>query len=415
MASTASPKKRKREQVDDDGSEQVTFAVHDKDISAVGPLLVSFPAVQPSKSTGFSVYSRPNSTPMENEKEFASRPILVAGETDSVEFYSTSESDNAAQGCKYLIGIFARRVKALKDLAPAPSTSATERIEQRNLLGEAFGSRKAQKAIRAAERNKVDVSAMASVTGHIQDSIEANTLSLPTQGKQEAKAIADSNRNIPPYDLNATTPEDVYKLYEIIPEAEFEAIPIRNILAASSMEERMKYIPFNRSDWIRQHLNSIFSSPKPNKKEIKIVLYIAFLLMFRICDPKLREKKELLQKRMGDVPIVIVDGIMARFTETLRGSTKIQFTTDNEVKLMTHMFALCLHLDNFASDTTLIAADLRETVTKINQFFKLLGCRIEKLGTMEISRLGLSAASAGNKRAVLRIPLEFPKARLKRR
>ena len=39
---------------------------------------------------------------------------------------------------------------------------------------------------------------------------------------------------------------------------------------------------------------------------------------------------------------------------------------------MTHMFALCLHVDNFASDTTLLATDLRESVNKyvyLNYFF----------------------------------------------
>ena len=48
------------------------------------------------------------------------------------------------------------------------------------------------------------------------------------------------------------------------------------------------------------------------------------------------------------------------------------FTKDNEIALMTHMFALCLHVDNFASDTTLLATDLRESVNKyvyLNYFF----------------------------------------------
>lgn len=65
---------------------------------------------------------------------------------------------------------------------PAPSTS-TERIEARNTLGITFGTKKAQKAIRAAERDKVDVAAMEGVTGHLQESIEANTVALPSKGE----------------------------------------------------------------------------------------------------------------------------------------------------------------------------------------------------------------------------------------
>ena len=78
--------------------------------------------------------------------------------------------------------MLARRVKALKDLAPAPSTSA-ERVEARNTLGITFGTKKAQKAIRAAERNKVDIAAMEGVTGHLQESIDANTATLPSKGE----------------------------------------------------------------------------------------------------------------------------------------------------------------------------------------------------------------------------------------
>ena len=79
------------------------------------------------------------------------------------------------------IQVFSRNVKALKGLASVASSS-TERIVARNQLGETFGTKKSQKAIRAAERNKVDVSAMQGVTSHIQGSIEAKTQSLPTQG-----------------------------------------------------------------------------------------------------------------------------------------------------------------------------------------------------------------------------------------
>ena len=60
--------------------------------------------------------------------------------------------------------------------------SAEERIKQRNKLGETFGTKKAQSAIRAQERNRVDVDAMRGVAVHLQESIQQNTESLPTKG-----------------------------------------------------------------------------------------------------------------------------------------------------------------------------------------------------------------------------------------
>lgn len=55
-------------------------------------------------------------------------------------------------------------------------------MKQRNTLGETFGTKKAKAAIRAHERNRVDVDAMKGVAGHLQDRIQENTSSLPTQG-----------------------------------------------------------------------------------------------------------------------------------------------------------------------------------------------------------------------------------------
>jgi hypothetical protein len=77
--------------------------------------------------------------------------------------------------------ILAHEVKALKGLQPA-AVSTLQRLEARAALGETFGTKKAKQAIRAQERNKVDVSAMEGVADHLQESILKNTSSLPSKG-----------------------------------------------------------------------------------------------------------------------------------------------------------------------------------------------------------------------------------------
>ena len=150
--------------------------------------LASFPALEPPKSTPFRLYSKTPSS---------SKDAIIAGETDTVEFVSSPESQQTA-GCTYLVGIYnkrtktttlrpaplhilARNVKALKNIKPM-EVSVQERIKLRNTLGETFGTKKAKAAIRAHERNKVDIDAMRGVAGHIQEDIQENTESLPTQG-----------------------------------------------------------------------------------------------------------------------------------------------------------------------------------------------------------------------------------------
>jgi DNA-directed RNA polymerase I subunit RPA49 len=85
--------------------------------------------------------------------------------------------------------VLQREAKALKGIPPT-AVSAADRIAARATLGAAFGTKKAQATLRAQERNKVDVSAMEGVVGHLQDRIAANTGVLPTQGTIEFCLLA---------------------------------------------------------------------------------------------------------------------------------------------------------------------------------------------------------------------------------
>ena len=43
-------------------------------------------------------------------------------------------------------------------------------------------------------------------------------------------------------------------------------------------------------------------------------------------------------------------------------------TSDNETSLLTNLFTLCLKIDDYATDTTLIAADLKMSPTRYVTF-----------------------------------------------
>jgi DNA-directed RNA polymerase I subunit RPA49 len=178
--------------------------------------------------------------------------------------------------------ILQREPKALKGIPPA-AVSAADRITARAALGAVFGTKKAQAALRATERNKVDVTAMEGVVGHLQDRIAANTGVLPTQGdirgflrsvkmltgfSDEAKASADAARLIPEHDPDAADPSGVYPLHNIIPEAEFSALSVSRLLAAKTDFERLALLPHSRSSWVQQHLALAFASPKPRKEHM---------------------------------------------------------------------------------------------------------------------------------------------------
>ena len=76
--------------------------------------------------------------------------------------------------------LISRQIKALKNFKSTQPDSS-EYSQARSTLGKVFGTKKAKTAIRAQERNKIDVSAMGDVAGVLQDRIDEATENLPTQ------------------------------------------------------------------------------------------------------------------------------------------------------------------------------------------------------------------------------------------
>jgi DNA-directed RNA polymerase I subunit RPA49 len=106
----------------------------------------------------------------------------------------------------------------------------------------------------------------------------------------------------------------------------------------------------------------------------KILIYIASMLAFREVFQNALEKNKV-HERLVAVPSIIVDGLLSRFAEMARGSSRYfqrcpdfmrsciifaryQPTSATRTSLLTHIFALCLKVDDYATDTQLIAHDL---------------------------------------------------------
>ncbi|PPQ90265.1 hypothetical protein CVT25_013090 [Psilocybe cyanescens] len=426
----AASKKRKR-----DSNPEAHFELSESSTAKVGPLLVSYPALQAPLSTPFQCYSRKRSKRTAGKDGEEDEEIFVAGETDSVEFVTNEEETRKAAeaGCRYLLAvrntktgtisilpasksphILTHTVKALKSIVPSAAPSKTEYLEAKTTLGETFGTKKQKATIRAKERNRIDVSAMEGVMGYVMDSIEKGAEGLMTT--EESKGFANKNRLIPPFSATATDPSEVYPLHDIIPEAEWKALSIASFDAAGDYSERIAMLPYKRSQWVNDHLRGFTEAiGKSKKRNLKILLYISAMLAFRQATFQKTIDKEKLYERLSSVPGIVVDGLLSRFTEVARGSSSYHSTSATKTSLLTYTFALCLKVDDYASNTTIIAHDLSMTVTEVNSLFKSLGCKIVKLGDRERARLGQSDSSAEEKRAILSAPVEFPKPRLRKK
>jgi len=104
--------------------------------------------------------------------------------------------------------LVSHHVKALQLSGAPASTHRSDYSVARNQLGEAFGTKKARAAIRAVERNKIDVGAMGDgVQNVIQNMIQSNTSLLPQ--KLEAEKSANTHRLIPRFNEQASSPSEV--------------------------------------------------------------------------------------------------------------------------------------------------------------------------------------------------------------
>lgn len=193
--------------------------------------------------------------------------------------------------------ILKHNVKALKSIPPAPAPTNLQYREARIALGETFGTKKAKAAIKAQERNRVDVGAMEGVMSYVMDGIEKGAEGLMTVGSfssldtcylpltvtlpvEEAKTINDNNRLIPPFSTTATDPSEVYPLHDIIPEAEWKALSVSAFDEATSEGERKALLPYRHSSWISGHLRDLVTESGKAKKKNLYVHICPFIIPY---------------------------------------------------------------------------------------------------------------------------------------
>jgi DNA-directed RNA polymerase I subunit RPA49 len=224
--------------------------------------LVNFPSVRPSNKTPFTLYTRdPGSS-----QEITKQHTILAGETEDVEFFSTNrDRQGGSEGgdCQYLPAIYNPETGSLEVYASTPlyllghrvkrlrhagltsqASRAADYRAKRNTLGETFGTKKAKSQIRAEERNKVDVSAMESIKGHLMEAI----------GESEEVTDTVISDLIPQPNMETTEPALVYPREALIPDAEWSAIDASGLLKAKDDRARAAMLPWRRSKFVEEKM-----------------------------------------------------------------------------------------------------------------------------------------------------------------
>ncbi|KAK7206060.1 DNA-directed RNA polymerase I subunit A49 [Myxozyma melibiosi] len=389
-------------------------------VAIINLLIGLFPGVNVPEQTTFEAYQHKDTK------------YLIHGETERMEFDGT----NSPEEDLYYVGIYDPATESV-ELVHAPVVTAARTIKaqkkktivdkkqvdvqnriQRNALGEAFGTKKAKRAIDDLARNQIDADKLESFTESIVDNIKASTSTLPSAdelAKQESE-----DRPIPPCKEDASAVEEIYPLIGGLLQAdEFKAIrmPV-SLLREKSAEKRVENFPVKSSNYINTRVGRIQNEAQVEK--LKLLYYAALLIGFY--ENRRTNNKRMLLAKLNHPPEILVDGLIRRFGESKAGRVgkdlehAFTVTPKNEDKLLCYLFATCLRIDEYTVEVPLLASELSIRPLKVQELFKALGCKIKPCTAGQKEALGLSSAEAANyKMASLALPFKLPEiARRKR-
>jgi DNA-directed RNA polymerase I subunit RPA49 len=320
--------------------------------------------------------------------------------TNSVELYPSSLVNMA--------GV----VKAKKMVeGPAVKQANVRNVLQRNALGEAFGTKKAKKAITEMERNRIDAEKLEDLEVAIVDTVQESTENLPSQEKRQ-EALS-STRPIPPHNLETTKVEEVYPLDGIIPKFEWSYIRVQPITQEKDLSKKLSLFPHKTSQYVSSRMAAIENGVGTQTEKIKMIYYASLLLA--VYENKRINNKAALLAKVGNPPEALISGILDRFAVSKAsqfGKTKDRnFAIDpvHEHKLLCYLLALILRIDNYTAEIAPLAQELSLKPSKLAELFRALGCAVKPPTAVQAEALGLSKAAAANyKLAVLSAPLKLP-------
>jgi DNA-directed RNA polymerase I subunit RPA49 len=403
-----------------------------KDAASLQPVVVSSPGVT-TPQIAFKAYTKARSN--NHTKDDAPKPpthslLLHSSEHPRLEY--TAAPNSLDDNLSHYIAVFDSEANRLQ-ITPAYRLSLrtslrSETAEQENKprrtigqqredLGREFGTKKAKKALDDKTVNALvgrGSGDKQQTTSHVQSVILD---SMPTPdgtaglGEDEALEASLASKPIPKPNLAAEIVEDVYNINSLMPPQDAKLILVKEWQEKAQANVEMIDL---RRRFVANRVQAI--GERDDIPRLKALGYIYCLLDFHAAlatagKGKKVPKKEVMDRKMAPWPEALVSNIRHRFAD--QSNDFPQFYLQ---RLYTHICALALYIDGFATDTRDLREDLKLEQREIVQYFRELGCKILAPTDKERSERDIKKAEASTiKMAKLKLPLDFPKVRTGRR
>ncbi|EAW12536.1 DNA-directed RNA polymerase I subunit RPA49 [Aspergillus clavatus NRRL 1] len=335
---------------------------------------------------------------------------------------------------------------------------------QRTELTNTFGTKQSRKAAQSMAEN-AQLSSAPAGTANAAESAILSSMPVDAAADMASKAAAvqaqvQANKPIPVANLDATHPSDVYPIDVLVPNglATLRQLPgikewVDTVAAGLPVSTTSRYVS--------RRVEAVVKSG--NTTHVQLLRFILLLLEFARClragrDPKSSsgpgskrlpprdELRRILSSSTGSLPTAssssastsaaapsasdtipdpVIDAIRRKFAPQGSHLTKHDLTF-----LHTSICALSLHIppqpakdggasslggnspNELATDPSDLRDDLRLDNAAILQYFRELGCRVDKPRESEFAKWGIKGgkAEAAARRVVrLKVPVEFPK------
>ncbi|KAH8843383.1 hypothetical protein MCOR07_004791 [Pyricularia oryzae] len=388
------------------------------------PVIATAPGLSVSPSVQFNPYTKLRKASSKSRNAPVLGDILLHSSSHrSLDYTAREEQSQNGEGfLRHYIGVFdpktgelevveARKVTVRGSVrsqqAPAEAMSAIEsktNMDMRTDLGQAFGTKKAKKALVSKVENAItainNASSRDSGAGEaaLMASIKTAAANMPT--RDELQAAVDGAKPVPKGNYDAAEIQDVYDPDQIIGSDVLNAIPVRDWQTANKNDENVqltsRYVA-NRLRRVGEHAESL--------KRLRILRYLYFLMTFiKIAKPGKNGVRKLpprdkLREALSPAPDIVLDSLRHKFAD---GTQMRKIHAD---LIMTTCCVLASIIDSFEVDTFDLREDLQLEQKQLNSYFAEIGARTKPVVN-------------GDKKttiAKLALPLQFPKVSMGRR
>jgi hypothetical protein len=334
----------------------------------------------------------------------APRQKILAGENERFSFTGSNFGRNSSkhQNSRYFIGLWDKEEGQLRFTDVDASFTMEQTLkgvnltandfsnqtaeQQRNALVESFGTAKSKQRLRAAMGKQLD-------DKDLDSGLAANIKEKAKELDERPAEPLSVDDYLPPHNIDATEPGDLYPLSGLIPSELMEIIDIKLLQKAFKKRKVFKAL---ETSWEAFPYSLLEKASEFETERLKVLTYLNSLL--RICklDRALKVNKSeqwgVLVANTTQNEVLLKYLLKTFFLEkTEKAGTKYVRSKVLTDKLLTHIIILSFIANDFTLNPDKLGPSLKMTTNKLVTYVKSVGAKRPGRGDF-----------------VLKPPLEFP-------